>query len=1659
MIRLRMLVLCLAGLAPLPVLAASIPITTTFDVMADDDVCSLREAVRASDTAFRLIAREAGEVRVNEGIKTLDERLLEMHEDETGNETYSSTTALNLIDNLLKELNELDNRTTADDALLSRLEKFRPRVVALGKSLGVRDLNETTPPSYPDTLLRQPGFYTYSDGNVGTLQTATVDDPDNSPAGPITYSENDRFMWDGTHWTRFAAGQPVPLDLDIVMAEELSGLAEETIAVLEREIDRLETIARDDGCSDGSAFDIVTLEGEKTYYLNSPLDLYVRLTIRGAGDDSVIARCVLAADCGGVPVSATPHRLIEVRDAIALELGGLKLYNGDAGAGNGGAVEVKGSLALYDVTIEGNRAANGGGIYLDSSSSLTMNQADFLDNHAVNGHGGAVASGEGAIQAIEVNFGGYRATALPAPPGFVALGNTATGNGGAVAFLPLSSGALEHQGGAYVENEAQRGSAVSFDSGAADVLIENVTIARNHARDRAALNIALPAQQSGGFAINNLTMIENTAATGTAGLLLEEMQRVSLYNSLVAGNQDQSGGRSPDCDFGGGSRVYNQDDFRRNYYSPPAAAASAADECPGLRFVAGAPGVPTLENFVLGSAPLIDDGTDSGLVRDMDPAAGLYYVPVYPDDVNDSAENRLVNRGGSALDISRCADKDQRTFDRNSPVDEQCDIGAVEYQVGRRRDDTIELSIGQSLCLNVIANDIGDAQYEPGTLDVLRVERAGHSAIVVSRTPGSGNSHPTLDMDTVCTNIADFPANMPDAILMIPAPGFQGETDVLYTARWRTSGSAPSTGDFTGIAHIRTERRSGITSSSLGGLAPFLVALLGLLGLRRTRVRGMPLWLGLGWLLLSGPVRAENIIYVTTPADVSVAGDRECSLREALDVARNDRANSTLGDCRNGNEGPDVIEFEEGLASVTLRAPVTAYGGITLRCPLPEDPEALAAQCRIMRDSTMAEGFRLIESLGSLILSRMTLEGGRVDDDDRLSGGAILSFGNLVVEQSVFINNSALNGGAIFLAGASSSLTVKSSLFIGNTSRSGVSTDAAGDVVGMTTGDRATRCPGLALRSNVLNGVVGGGSGGSGGGGAIASTGADAHTIYIQSTSFIDNCSGAGSAALDLNSRSQMVVVNSTFTGNTSLHGPGALDVSGAQGPVMLRNLTIVDNRSGVATVFETWDVQDGLGMFQRSALETGTAGVTLTSSVLAANTTEADRNVMANCPMQTGMTQSANLFGAEFATRVGSCQRFAGPSRLEPSLGVYDSVAANDGDPATLSGMLSELRDIEFNRVNLRLHLPLSNSIGIVIDAGFENPAGETPADSLTDPLSAATLNCANVDARGASRTSGGRCDIGAYEVLQITAQDDIASNVGRYDRYVLIDLLINDLFDDGAPDTLIKQDCTHTRELPDTPATGETTYQFADDNDDICVEVIVPDTEDGVVRFLRKGHPPDADMLGKLIPKSDYVLMYDNLNRLRSSDLKVGPIGLRYRIYTVGQVVSTSAALTISVHNVPPILVPDKVVTSGGVPVSIDVLANDLDHDDYTNRGLKLLSVTAEGCKEGPVDASGTTLYWACPLGQIRLGGGGVVIWSPTSSYNPFNQVITYEVSDQDPTSQRINKSSFTILADPPQANGGGLLGDDDLGDMLGLDFLGAPGPAFFLPLLLGLFRRRSR
>lgn len=1694
--------------------AATIDVTTLDDLVVDDNVCSLREAVNASYRAGELLAHTSSEAR----LKDYRDRLaaaMAVRLQFPGQ--YYERSA---IVGMLSEMDgELSTQTPAPGA---------ETVVRDNLLLDVRLL--------ADAIDALPDEHVYL-CDTGSVPACTV------YASPTP---------------------PTPADT-LPGVKQVHALLLQVLEQTALEIARLEARNVADGCIDGSSFDIVKLPEGVHVLSQGQLEITARIELVGAGDASIIT------GAGDRLLHVADHVVANVSDLQLQGGGGIGFANGTFASSNdcsfvgnenrcdGGAIYAGGNVTLENVLIADNYARDGGGIFVDLFGTLSATNVRFAGNVAA-GDGGAVA-----IVGTRATFTDARFSradlSLPAGPGNQP--NTASGNGGAIYFNPQGTpvedvvqydavpGNITLERALVFGNSAQAGSGIYIgptsrlvvdplldyeETVNASLSIVNSTFGENIAANGGTIAYISDASQSGGavMRINNITMLDNDGGTGTGGLRSDDpvpdvyafSPTVVMANSLVMEN---TGAGDPDCDI-----VSSTDNlFNRNYFRDGSYPA-----CPGLRQENSA----TNTNYELD--PLAAASAFGYLVDVFDPVAQVY-LPIYPADL--TTEVRLVSRGAGTQETYRCAEIDQRGLDRLSFVDADCDVGAVEYQIGRRVDDRITIQVNQASCLVVTdidtgllqmltANDVGDANYVQYSLEVLSVERAGASAVVASSDPAGYLAAwivrhppplpplvaPPLPQVVDITACPEYDAANPfwtsaqETIYFTPSANFHGETNVNYRLGWETA-TATDSGTVGGIAHITTESAGGFASDSLnivdiGAVSPWFL-LLSLLGLRGRSARparmvaALPALLAL--LVVAGMASAaDNVIYVNAtnnPATddplvlETAAGDRRCTLREALETARNDTANLTRGDCVDGNEGPDIVELVYNPAihgpdpsvvtlTVTLADTLTAYGSVTIRCPVDANP---GLTCVIAGDGT----FPLINSLGSIGIYGMTLQGGNAGTGN---GGAINSYGAVSIRKSLVTDNEARIGGGIFLRGLYGDLSIGESTFDNNRSRGGTN-------------------PGE-------------------GGGAVAMTAGSQHKIEISSSTFTGNTSERQAAALNIKTTTTTVIANSTFSGNSSTMGSGAIDLSGASGTAILRNITVVNNVSGLDSI-------------QFSALEVGTgpAQHRLFNSIVAANFDAGAQD--RNCSDLTGvyLNSEFSLYGEN--PLAPTCPVGA-TDQILPAVTVFDASVANGG---LLDNML-QANGFDFAHTHAPNN-PLAAQ-GIIVDAGYNLMASVT--ENLVAPLDVSSPRCANVDQRGKTRTSGGRCDIGAYEDDAVTATPDVGSNRGRRDRLAVIDILANDTAPEG-------QECVPNRAslptdpyptapafnlqaplpplavlndplyLPDPSLTESAIWLYYEDpvtpaNPKVLCALVTFDPRDGEAVFLPLIPAPTADKPDRKLvddgdawddeinTKSAFVLAYRDCNSRRPlvtdpcdtivstpydltddwADALMSEVSARSLTYVAGDAsgrVSVEGNISVSILNVPPFVYPEVVYVTPGDTVRVNVLANDIDYDagidppppndpcsstdplcdryfdvtrtpSLTANGINLDSFKVTSCVEKDdiedIDRDGDTAeqYRRCGFGDVFVDQtAGVITWIPRNAFNPFSETITYQVTDYAYPKADTRSATLTIIMDRPVANGGAILGDDDLSDILGIDFLGATGNLFFAALGLAALRRRRR
>src|SRR5215207_1019389 len=182
--------------------------------------------------------------------------------------------------------------------------------------------------------------------------------------------------------------------------------------------------------------------------------------------------------------------------------------------------------------------------------------------------------------------------------------------------------------------------------------------------------------------------------------------------------------------------------------------------------------------------------------------------------------------------------------------------------------------------------------------------------------------------------------------------------------------------------------------------------------------------------LTFAPAYAAGIV-VNTNADVTIAGDGFCTLREAITNANSD-SDTTGGDCPAGS-GADAITFAAGytitlvnqLPAVTTEMTITGNGATNTIIQANAAPKT--ASYRVFE----------VSGGGNLTLDSLTVRNGYCGGlcaTQVASGGGIYNYaGTLTVSNVTFSGNSASVGGGVYTSFGSPTLT--NVTFSGNSAR------------------------------------------------------------------------------------------------------------------------------------------------------------------------------------------------------------------------------------------------------------------------------------------------------------------------------------------------------------------------------------------------------------------------------------------------------------------------------------------------------------------------------------------------------------------------------------------------------------------------------------------------
>lgn len=260
------------------------------------------------------------------------------------------------------------------------------------------------------------------------------------------------------------------------------------------------------------------------------LDITDALTIIGAGASSTIVD-------GGKIDRVFDVDPLDIAPVFFASFVGMTIRNGDSGNDDGGGILGQEEVTLDRVVLTGNTGDNGGGIDMDGDVSLSMVDTTVSGNQSLVNSGGIDSDGTATVShssivgnIAENDAGGIDLFGTATITDTTVSGNVAMGNDD---VPPEGRG-----GGIEVRSDTT-------------LTLTNSTVTGNSATaDGAGLRIATGGGNSA--TLNNVTITGNVAdsdtggAPGDGGGISNPEGSVTVKNSVVAGNTDNSGG-GPDC--------------------------------------------------------------------------------------------------------------------------------------------------------------------------------------------------------------------------------------------------------------------------------------------------------------------------------------------------------------------------------------------------------------------------------------------------------------------------------------------------------------------------------------------------------------------------------------------------------------------------------------------------------------------------------------------------------------------------------------------------------------------------------------------------------------------------------------------------------------------------------------------------------------------------------------------------------------------------------------------------------------------------------------------------------------------------------------------------------------------------------------------------------
>jgi CSLREA domain-containing protein len=349
---------------------------------------------------------------------------------------------------------------------------------------------------------------------------------------------------------------------------------------------------------------------------------------------------------------------------------------------------------------------------------------------------------------------------------------------------------------------------------------------------------------------------------------------------------------------------------------------------------------------------------------------------------------------------------------------------------------------------------------------------------------------------------------------------------------------------------------------------------------------------------------AGTVITVNSLSDAASGGDGFCTLREAITAANNNAASgAAAGECSAGSSGSDSINFSvTGTINLTSALP-SLSSDMTITGPGSSQLTVQRSSGGLYRIFTISSGTISMSGLtvmngqtavntptasvadgggiwnaGVLSLSDVTVTANATGVGSRGNGGGISNSGTLTMTNCLVSGNSTGSDNGTLTSGSGGgissfgSLTMTNSKVTANTTGNvgaGGNSGSGGGILSNGSLNLNT----VEVSSNIVGNVSGGGQGGGAGGG-IAAGGPQA---IVTNCTVKNNQAGSVAAGGGI-SATNMIIVGSTISGNTSqLEGAGivtnllvainttvsgnhGIGIATPSGKMALTNCTIVGN-------------------------------------------------------------------------------------------------------------------------------------------------------------------------------------------------------------------------------------------------------------------------------------------------------------------------------------------------------------------------------------------------------------------------------------------------------------------------------------------------------------------